>query len=145
MNEKRSRKNRDLFVVLFYSQFDLRQVQFGFIHQVNRHLTDVFIEIVMFQHGERQEARARNNMNAVRCAAQANEGRVHFPFGGGIEEGKFVTFFYIFACIHQQFFRFQNDIGITGVIQRRKLADISMLVAGDLHCITIMKGISRGK
>ena len=81
-------------ILSFYKQF------FSVVQQLDHHLADVLIEVVMFQRGEGQKARARNNVDTTRCAAETNERCVHFPFSGGIEEGEFLAFLNITAGIH---------------------------------------------
>ena len=68
-----------------------RQILFRCVQQINHLFADVFVEEVMFQRGEGQEARACNDVDAVCRSAQADERRVHFPFGGWIEEREFLS------------------------------------------------------
>jgi hypothetical protein len=110
---------------------------FGVFQQLDHQFADVFIQKVMLERGKGQEPRPCNDVNAIRCTAQADERRVHLPFGGRIEEGKFLILLNIFACIHQQVFCIKNHIGVTGMVQRCKLADICMPVAVDLNGIAI--------
>src|SRR5829696_6026751 len=62
------------------------QMQFRVIQQLDHHLTDVAVEVMILQCGKRQEACACHNMNAVGRATQADERCIHFPFRGGVEE-----------------------------------------------------------
>ena len=43
-----------------------RQMHFRIIQQLDHHLADVSVEIMILQRGERQEARACNDVNAIR-------------------------------------------------------------------------------
>ena len=84
----------------FSAKLSFFEKLFGVIQQLDHHLADVLIEVVMLQRGEGQKARARNNVDTTRCAAETNEGRIHFPFSGWIEEGEFLAFLNITAGIH---------------------------------------------
>jgi hypothetical protein len=112
-------------------------MQFRVIQQLDHHLTDVAVEIMILQCGKRQEACACHNMNAVGRATQADERCIHFPFRGGVEEGKLITLFNIAPRNHLQMFRVQDHVWIAGVIERGEFTHFRMAVASDLHRIAI--------
>ena len=103
-------------------------MQFRIIQQLDHHLADMPVEVMILQCGKWQEARACDDVNAVGCAAKANERRVHFPFGGGIEEGKFFVLGNVTPRNHKQFLRIENYIGIAGMIERRKFSNFGVFV-----------------
>ena len=71
---------------------------FGAVQEVDHQFADVMIEIVILQGGERQEARAGDNVNTVGGTTEADEGGCHFPFSGWIEEGKLTIGFDVMRC-----------------------------------------------
>ena len=95
------------------------------------------IEVVVLQRGERQEARTGNHVNAVRGATKADERCIHFPLGGGIEEGELLSLFNVAPGDHDESFRVEEHIGIAGMIEGGKLSHFGVSIPGDLDRVTI--------
>src|SRR5258705_10831401 len=112
-------------------------MQFRIIQQLVQQLGDMPVKIMILEWGKWQEARACHDMNAVRCTTQTDERRVHFPFGGGIEEGKLFVLGDVTPRNHEQSLRIENYIGIAGMIERGQLSYFSMLVTANLDRITV--------
>src|SRR5919106_3358587 len=112
-------------------------MEFRIVEQLDHQLPDMTVEKMIPQRGKRQETRTRHHMDAVRGAAQADEWRIHFPFGGGIEKGKLFPMVNIPAGNHLQILCIENHIGVTGMIERGEFAHFGVPVTPNLDGITI--------
>lgn len=92
---------------------------------------------MVLQRGEREEPCSCHDVDTVGGSAQADEWGIHFPFGGGIEEGELFSFFDITPGNHDQPFGIENYIGITGVVEGGELANLGMLLLRDLDRVAI--------
>ena len=111
----------------------LREMLRRVLEQLDHARADVLVEEVMLQRGERQKARACHHVDAVSRSAQADEGRVHFPFGGRVEERKLGALLDVLAGVHQQILGIEDHVRVAGVIERGQLADLRVFVHVDLH------------
>src|SRR5687768_13134475 len=97
----------------------------------------MFVQVMILQCGKRKKTRSSHNVNAVRCSTQADEGCVHFPFRGGIKEGKFFLLLNIAACYHDQSLRIENYIRIAGMIEGGKFSYFCMFLTANLNRVPI--------